>query len=157
MNEKVKNEIDKACWYEQRQRLGNNNMKLKPYPEYRDSGIKWIGEIPEGWEVHKIKHLTENLDSKRIPISAEEREEGKIPYYGATCVLDYVKDFIFNEELLIVGEDGAPFFEPFKDVAYIINGKAWVNNHAHVLRVIGNNSIKWLCHYLNVYDYRTVI
>jgi hypothetical protein len=48
MNEKVKNEIDKACWYEQRQTLGNNNMKLKPYPEYRDSGIKWIGEISEG-------------------------------------------------------------------------------------------------------------
>jgi len=132
-------------------------MKLKPYPEYKNLGVQWFGEIPEGWEVHKIKNLTENLDGKRIPISAEEREEGKIPYYGATCVLDYVKDFIFNEELLLVGEDGAPFFEPFKNVAYIINGKAWVNNHAHVLRVIGNNSIKWLYHYLNVYDYGTVI
>lgn len=132
-------------------------MKLKPYPKYKDSGIGWIGKIPEVWEVHKIKHLTENFDGKRIPISAEKREDGKIPYYGATGVLDYVKDFIFNEELLLVGEDGAPFFEPFKDVAYIINGKSWVNNHAHVLRVIGNNLIKWLCYYLNIYDYGTVI
>ena len=132
-------------------------MKLKPYPKYKDSGIGWIGKIPEGWEVHKIKHLTENFDGKRIPISAEKREDGKIPYYGATGVLDYVKDFIFNEELLLVGEDGAPFFEPFKDIAYIINGKSWVNNHAHVLRVIGNNLIKWLCYYLNIYDYGTVI
>lgn len=136
---------------------GSDIMKLKPYAKYKDSGIQWIGEIPEEWEANKIKHLTENLDGKRIPISAEEREDGKIPYYGATGVLDYIKDFIFNEELLLVGEDGAPFFEPFKDVAYIINRKAWVNNHAHVLRVIGNNSIKWLCHYLNVYDYGTVI
>jgi len=134
-----------------------NNMKFKSYSKYKDSGIDWIGEIPEGWEVHKIKHLTENFDGKRIPISAEKREDGKIPYYGATGVLDYVKDFIFNEELLLVGEDGAPFFEPFKDVAYIINGKSWVNNHAHVLRVIGNNLIKWLCYYLNIYDYGTVI
>lgn len=157
MNEKVKTGINKAYCSGQKQTLGNNNMKFKPYPEYKDSGIKWIGEIPDVWEVYKIKHLTENLDGKRIPISAEEREEGKIPYYGATGVLDYVKDFIFNEELLLVGEDGAPFFEPFKDVAYIIDGKSWVNNHAHVLRVIGNNSIKWLCHYLNVYDYGTVI
>jgi len=52
-------------------------MKLKPYPKYKDSEIKWIGEIPEGWEVRKIKHLIENLDGKRIPISAEEREEGE--------------------------------------------------------------------------------
>jgi type I restriction enzyme S subunit len=132
-------------------------MKFKSYPKYKDSGIDWIGEIPEGWEVHKIKHLTENFDGKRIPISAEKREDGKIPYYGATGVLDYVKDFIFNEELLLVGEDGAPFFEPFKDVAYIIYGKSWVNNHAHVLRVMGNNLTKWLCYYLNIYDYGTVI
>ena len=134
-----------------------NNFNFKLYPKYKDSGVKWIGEIPEEWGIQKIKHLTENLDGKRIPISAEKREEGKIPYYGATGVLDYVKDFIFDKELLLIGEDGAPFFEPFKDVAYIINGKSWVNNHAHVLRVIGKNSIKWLCYYLNSYDYSTVI
>ena len=66
MNEKVKNEIDKACWHEQRQTLGNNNMKLKPYPEYRDSGIKWIGEIPEGWEVNKLKYILTPIIGKNV-------------------------------------------------------------------------------------------
>lgn len=71
-------------------------MKLKPYPKYKSSEIQWIGQIPDDWEIKKIKHLTYNLDGKRIPISAELREEGEIPYYGATGVLDYVKDHLFN-------------------------------------------------------------
>jgi len=151
--------IEKDKLKEKRAALINHAVTkgLDPNVKMKDSGIDWIGEIPEGWKIRKIKHLTENFDGKRIPISAEKRENGKIPYYGATGVLDYVKDFIFNEELLLVGEDGAPFFEPFKDVAYIIDGKSWVNNHAHVLRVIGNNVIKWLCYYLNIYDYGAVI
>jgi type I restriction enzyme S subunit len=132
-------------------------MKLKPYPKYKDSGIEWIGEIPEGWNVRKIKHLTFNLDGKRIPVSADEREEGEIPYYGATGILDHIKDYIFNETLLLIGEDGAPFFEANKNVAYIIEGKSWVNNHTHVLRVNKNININWLCNFLNVYDYSSCI
>jgi type I restriction enzyme S subunit len=113
----------------------------------------WIGEIPEGWEVRKVKHLSINLDEKRVPLSADVRKEGEIPYYGATGVLDYVQDYLFNETLLLVGEDGAPFFDKTKSVAYIIKGKSWVNNHAHVLRINKNLEISWLCYYLNTVDY----
>lgn len=130
---------------------------LKPYPKYKESGVQWIGKIPEKWEVKKIKHLVYNLDGKRIPISAEFREEGETPYYGATGILEYVKGHIFNETLLLVGEDGAPFFEPDKNVAFVIEGKTWVNNHAHVLRVNKPNNEKWLCAFMNSNDYRQYI
>lgn len=128
-------------------------MKLKPYPEYKDSGVEWIGKIPEDWEIKRLKHFTENLDGKRIPISAEQRISGSIPYYGSTGVVDYVDDFIFDEELLLIGEDGAPFFDPYKEVSFIIEGKSWVNNHAHVLRVLEGINIKILMHQLNQTDY----
>ncbi|MCE5214408.1 MAG: restriction endonuclease subunit S [Methanobacterium sp.] len=128
-------------------------MKLKPYPEYKDSAVEWIGNIPEDWKIRKLKHFTENLDGKRIPISAEQRMPGNIPYYGATGIVDYVDDFIFNEELLLVGEDGAPFFDKLKDVAFLIKGKTWVNNHAHVLRVLKKTNSKLLMHQLNQTDY----
>ena len=130
---------------------------LDPNAKLKDSGIEWIGKIPEGWEVRKTKHLSINLDGKRIPISADMREEGDIPYYGATGILDYVKDYLFNEILLLVGEDGAPFFDKTKIVAYIIKGKSWVNNHAHVLRVNKNVEISWLCYCLNAIDYSRYI
>ena len=81
MNEKVKNEIDKAYWYEQRQTLGNNNMKLKPYPEYKNSGVQWIGEIPESWEVHKLKRFS-RIETGNTPSKEDERyyEDGNFPW-----------------------------------------------------------------------------
>jgi len=132
-------------------------MELKPYPKYKDLGIQGIDKIPEGWEVRKVKHLSTNLDEKRVPLSADVRKEGEIPYYGATGVLDYVQDYLFNETLLLIGEDGAPFFDKTKSVAYIIKGKSWVNNHAHVLRINKNLEISWLCYYLNTVDYSRYI
>jgi len=92
-----------------------------------------IGEIPEEWPLVKIDEITENLDNKRKPITKSERESGNIPYYGATGQVDSVKDYIFDEELLLVGEDCADF-SSFGSTSYIINGKSWVNNHVHVLR-----------------------
>ena len=86
-------------------------MQLKRYAEYNKViGIELVNKIPNEWKITKIKNITENLDNKRIPISADERKSGHVPYYGATGIIDYVKDFIFNEKLLLIGEDGAPFF-----------------------------------------------
>jgi len=70
----------------------NLNVKMK------DSGIEWIGEIPEHWEARKLEYLTTNLDSMRVPISSEDRVSGEIPYYGATGIIDYVDSYIFNEK-----------------------------------------------------------
>jgi len=99
-----------------------------------------IGEIPEEWDLVKIDEITENLDSKRKPITKSERESGDIPYYGATGQVDSVKDYIFDEELLLVGEDCADF-SSFGNTSYIIREKSWVNNHAHVLRCTKINVI----------------
>ena len=110
--------------------------KYKPYPEYKHSRIKWLGVIPLDWEITKIRFVSECLDGKRVPLNAEQRGKipGDYPYWGANGVVDYVDNWLFDEDLILIGEDGAPFFEPNKDVAFNVSGKIWVNNHAHILR-----------------------
>lgn len=131
---------------------------LNPDVSMKDSEIDWIGQIPVHWEVKKLKHVTECLDSVRIPLNSEQRSEvpGDIPYYGATKQVDTVADWLFDETLVLLGEDGAPFFEPLKDVAYRIDGKSWVNNHAHVLRPKGIEAT-FLSHALNIVSYSSYI
>ena len=89
--------------------------------------------MKEGWEYKKLGEVCEILDSRRKPITKNKRESGTIPYYGATGILDYVKDYIFDEKLVLLGEDGAKWGAG-ENSAYIIEGKSWVNNHAHALR-----------------------
>ncbi len=91
-------------------------------------------KIESKWELKKVGDLVENLDSKRIPLSQRERVRGEYPYYGATGIIDYVKDYIFEEKLVLIGEDGAKWGANEKS-AFIVDGKYWVNNHAHVLRI----------------------
>ena len=132
---------------------------MKRYPAYKDSGIGWLGEIPEGWEVKKLKYATENLDNIRVPLSAEERGqvEGSYPYYGATGIIGYVNDYLFDGEYLLIGEDGAPFFLENEDVAFTAKGKFWVNNHAHILKTYENSDIRFVMHSLNCVDYKEYI
>ena len=89
--------------------------------------------MKEGWEYKKLGEVCEILDSRRKPITKNKRESGTIPYYGATGILDYVKDYIFDEKLVLLGEDGAKWGAG-ENSAYIVEGKTWVNNHAHALR-----------------------
>ena len=117
-------------------------------------------ELPQGWIDTTVEHCVNILDGKRIPINSKERAKriGKIPYYGATGQTGWIDNFIFNEELVLIGEDGAPFLDFTKDTAYIISGKSWVNNHAHVVRAIDElTSNQFLCHYLNIFDYHEFI
>lgn len=95
--------------------------------------------LPEGWEVVGVGKVLDILDGKRIPLSSQERakRQGTIPYHGATSVMDFVDDYLFNECLLLIGEDGSvakPDGRPFSQYVW---GKIWVNNHAHVLRGVG--------------------
>ncbi|MFC0866268.1 restriction endonuclease subunit S [Sphaerimonospora cavernae] len=101
-----------------------------------DSGDPLIGDIPDGWSVVPIRRVATSLDSRRIPLSAEERAErsGPFPYYGATSVIDHVDDFIFDESLVLVAEDGFGLLYRSKPIAIHVEGRIWVNNHAHVLR-----------------------
>jgi len=133
--------------------------KFKKYERYKDSGVEWLGEIPEHWEISKLKYLTYCLDGKRIPLSSEQRGEmqGDIPYWGANCIIDYVNDWLIDGEVVLLGEDGAPFFDKYKDVAFYSNEKIWPNNHVHVLRALQSINVKLLTYILNTVDYSNYI
>ncbi len=95
----------------------------------------------------RLGDVCEVLDSLRKPITKKDRVPGQIPYYGATCIQDYVNDYIFDEPLVLLGEDGARWGAD-ECSAYMIRGKAWVNNHAHVLRPTELLNHSWLTYYL---------
>jgi len=91
----------------------------------------------EGWSSFAVEQCCDILDSMRVPVNAEDRDKriGEIPYYGANGLQGYIDDFIFDEPLILIAEDGG-YFDEFatRPIAYRIKGKSWVNNHAHVLR-----------------------
>lgn len=103
----------------------------------------------DGWGEKKLGQVSENLDSKRVPITKNKRIKGPIPYYGASGIVDYVADYIFDEELLLVSEDGANLLARTYPIAFSVEGKAWVNNHAHVLRFEKRAYQKFIEYYLN--------
>lgn len=90
---------------------------------------------PKGWEVKKLGDILENKDSERVPVKKSDRKEmaGEYPYYGASGIVDYVDDYLFEGPNLLIGEDGANLLSRSTDIAFIADGKYWVNNHAHVL------------------------
>ncbi len=99
-----------------------------------------------------VDKVCEVLDHLRIPITKRFREKGQFPYFGATGIKDYVKDFIFDEKLVLLGEDGAKWDKGEK-TAFIADGKYWVNNHAHVLRPIKDLILhEWLVYYFYITD-----
>jgi type I restriction enzyme M protein len=98
------------------------------------ANYKPIIEIDPDWEMVELGCLAKNLDGKRVPITKSDREEGVYPYYGASGIVDFVDDFIFNEDLLLISEDGANLRARVTPIAFSVSGKIWVNNHAHVLR-----------------------
>ena len=132
--------------------LGSQNMKSSQ----RMVSVVEPYELPEGWKWCRLGDVADCLDGFRKPINATERADrtGNVPYYGATGQVGWIDDFLTNEELVLLGEDGAPFLDLIKEKAYLISGKAWVNNHAHILRSkygeIGN---RYLLNYLNIFNY----
>ncbi len=135
------------------------NRGLDPNVPMKDSGVEWLGEIPAHWEMKRLSWLTKCLDGKRIPLNAEERGrmQGGYPYWGTNSIVDYVDNWLFDEELVLLGEDGAPFFDILRPVAFRVTGKIWVNNHAHVLRPQPTMDAEFLAHVLNCVDYRAFI
>ncbi|MCK9622372.1 MAG: restriction endonuclease subunit S [Methylobacter sp.] len=104
---------------------------------------------------YPIKHLGEVvdfLDNLRKPIKASDRLVGEYPYYGANGLQGFINDFIFDEPLVLLAEDGGHFGNPEKTIAYIAEGKYWVNNHAHVLKPKDGLDLKFLCRVLENYD-----
>ncbi|GGH73293.1 type I restriction enzyme S subunit [Pullulanibacillus pueri] len=117
-----------------------------------------MGEIPVEWELKKLEQIVDILDGQRRPIKKADRDliDGDIPYYGASGIIDWVNDFIFNEPLILVAEDGENLRSRSLPVAFRIEGKTWVNNHAHILRP-SNININFLEIYLESINYESYI
>lgn len=106
-----------------------------------------------------LRRLVTCLDGRRVPLNSEERAErpGPYPYWGAGSIVDHIDSYLFDEDLVLLGEDGAPFFDEMRDVAFTTTGKVWVNNHIHVLRCNEKADPRWLRHMLNAVEFSAYI
>lgn len=105
--------------------------------EMKDSGVEWIGEINHRFSLIKLKYICSILDQYRKPISADKRSQsGSIlyDYYGASGAIDKIDDYTINDHVMLIGEDGANLRMRNLPLMYEVNGKAWINNHAHILK-----------------------
>ena len=132
---------------------------MKKYSDYKNSSVPWIGEIPTTWNLSQLRYVIECLDGKRVPVELSLRADmqGNIPYWGAGNIVDYVDKALFDEELVLLGEDGAPFFDHTRPVAFHITEPIWANNHIHVLRIKENADPKYIVYVLNAVDYKEYI
>ena len=105
--------------------------------EMKDSGVEWIGEINHRFSLIKLKYICSILDQYRKPISADKRSQsGSVlyDYYGASGVIDKIDDYTIDDHVMLIGEDGANLRMRNLPLMYEVNGKAWINNHAHILK-----------------------
>lgn len=112
---------------------------------------------PMGWEIKKLGEVAENCDYMRKPITASDRIPGNIPYYGASGIVDYVRDYIFDGDYLLVSEDGANLLARSTPIAFSISGKNWVNNHAHVLKFQESSTQLYVQTLINLIDISDIV
>lgn len=128
----------------------NQNVPLK------NTEVPWLGRVPAHWEVLRLKNEVKCLDRQRIPLSSEVRgamTRREYDYYGASGVIDKVDEYIFDDELLLIAEDGANLVLRNLPLAIIARGKFWVNNHAHILKPIRAN-IQYLAGLIETINYQ---
>jgi type I restriction enzyme S subunit len=118
---------------------------LDPSVPMKDSGVEWLGEVPAHWVVGAVKRFVSVLDGRRIPLSSEERggKSGEFPYYGASGIIDWIDEYIFDEDHVLVSEDGANLIGRTTPISFVARGRYWVNNHAHILKPLDKNLTFW--------------
>ena len=116
-------------------------------PEIRFSGFT------DPWEQRKLGDVIDFLDTLRKPLKETDREPGPYPYYGASGIVDHVADYIFDEELILLSEDGANITDRNYPVCFLATGKYWVNNHAHVLKARNKMDNNFICMSMERKDY----
>ena len=123
---------------------------------YKETVLGWI---PKEWDIERLDSAVTFLDGQRIPLKQEERAEmkGDIPYYGASGIIDYVNNYIFDDDLILLGEDGENVVSRSVPLSFQIHGKSWINNHAHVLKPLSENNIDYLTEYLEFLDYSSIV
>ena len=128
---------------------------LNPAVSFKPSGIDWLGEMPAHWRNGRIKTEMDNLNTRRIPLSGTDRgrmTQRLYDYYGASSVIDKVEDYLFDDDLLLIAEDGANLVLRNLPLAIIARGKFWVNNHAHILKP-RHGSLEYFAALLEQIDY----
>jgi type I restriction enzyme S subunit len=134
----------------------HGNLRSEETHEFKDSSL---GRIPVEWEVKQLDECVDFLDGKRVPLKQADRDKmkGEIPYYGASGIIDYIDRYLFDEELILVGEDGENVVSRNLPLAFKVSGKLWVNNHAHVLKPKQGFNIDFLTERLEFYDYTLLV
>ena len=125
----------------------------------RDSDGPW--DLPEGWVWTALGQIVDIHDHRRRPIKSEDRQKRianrqpneLFPYYGATGKVGFIDGYLFDFPSILLGEDGAPFLDRQRNKAYFVEGKYWVNNHAHIITPQASTISGWLLHSLNFIDY----
>ncbi|EKE80366.1 restriction endonuclease subunit S [Helicobacter pylori] len=125
-------------------------MSAKPYPKRLKTLLQTLA--PKGVEFRKLGEVCEILDNRRIPIAKNKRNPGIYPYYGANGIQDYIDNYIFDGDFVLVGEDGSVINKDNTPVVNWASGKIWVNNHAHVLQTKNELKLKFLYFYLQTID-----
>ena len=133
---------------------------IRPNRPMKDSGVEWIGEIAENFEIKKLKYLCYILDQYRSPVTADQRnQEAEIlyDYYGASGAIDKIDGYTIDDHVMLIGEDGANLRLRNLPLMYEVNGKAWINNHAHILKPRENVDFDYLFFALESLDINTYI
>ena len=134
----------------------DGNFRSEDTHEFKDSPL---GRIPVEWEVQRLEQSVEFWDGKRIPLKQADRDQmpGDYPYYGASGIIDYIDQYLFDDDLILVGEDGENVVSRNLPLAFRVRGKIWVNNHAHVLKPKEGYNTSFLTERLEFYDYTLLI
>ena len=127
------------------QKLFPKKDEIKPEVRYKN--------FSDAWEQRKLREVVNFLDTLRKPLEGAKRVKGPYPYYGASGIVDYVDGYLFDEELILLSEDGANITERNYPVCFLASGKYWVNNHAHVLKIKEDNDNNFICNSLERKDY----
>ena len=128
-------------------------QKMFPKNGEKKPEIRFEG-FTDDWEQRKLEDVVEFLDTMRKPLEGAKRTPGPYPYYGASGIVDYVDGYLFDEELVLLSEDGANITDRNYPVCFLASGKYWVNNHAHVLRTKDGNENNFICNSLERKDYK---
>ena len=148
------------------QRIEKQRALVESLKKYKRGVVKAIlskrirfaddrGNYYPEWSECTLQEVVDFLDGQRKPLESADRakRQGKYPYYGASGIIDYIDDYIFDEPLLLLGEDGANIINRSFPLCFIATGKYWVNNHAHVMRPRKGQNIKFICELLESLDY----
>ncbi len=150
--------LDKTIELSSANRQRKDLLRALPLSVYR----QMLGDPrhnPFQWPVFRLGEICLNEDARRVPVKSSDRKamQGRYPYYGASGVIDHVDDYLFDGQRLLVGEDGANLIARSSPIAFIADGKYWVNNHAHVLSENGKAKLRFLEYYFALVDLKPFV